>query len=342
MDIAVNSVQDVRNVRDEHGIRTIANLGSGTMGHATALQFAMHGFPVRMWDVSQDALDHGMDLIAADAKTLVSRGIIEGTAVDGVIANVTTTTTYEQAISGADFVIESVPERLDLKRSVWRQVEQFAGRDTILATNTSGLSPTAIAQVLQRPERFIVAHFYNPAHLMPLVEVVPGLKTSREVVRRTVALLNGIGKHAVALEREAPGFVGNRIQAAVIREALYIVRQGIATPQAVDDIVKYSLGLRWSILGPIISADLGGLDVFDALLHYLSKELCNDESVDPALEKKVREGDLGLKTGHGFYDWTGAQARRIVEQRDERLFEAAARERRNAQVHAGIPVRRTA
>ena len=308
------------------GIHVVANIGSGTMGHATALQFAWHGYSVRMLDVSDKALSHGMALIDADLATFVGKGIVDRKDVETIRSRIAPTTDFGEALGGADFVIESVLEDLEVKRDVWRHAEECAPEDAIFATNTSGLSPTSIAQVLDHPERFLVAHFYNPAHLMPLVEVVPARQTDPRIVERTVDLLDSVGKHAVALDREAPGFVGNRIQAAVIREALYIIRQGIASPQAVDDIVKYSLGLRWSVLGPVISADLGGLDVFDTLMRYLSRELSSERDADPLLEEKVRDGNLGLKTGHGFYDWTGERGAEIVRDRDERLLDAMSRE----------------
>lgn len=307
-------------------IHTITNIGSGTMGHATALQFALHGYPVRMLDVSQAALDHGMELVDRDLATFVDHGIVRQEDVDGIKAHITTTTDYGQALKDTDFVIESVLEKLEVKQQVWRQAESFAPEDAVFATNTSGLSPTAIASTLQHPERFLVAHFYNPAHLMPLVEVVPARQTEPDLVKRTVELLNSIGKHAVALDREAPGFVGNRIQAAVMREAYYIIREGIASPSAVDDIVRYSLGLRWSILGPVVSADLGGLDIFETLLHYLSKDLCNDQDADPTLREKVSNGDLGLKSGKGFYEWTGGKGTELVTRRDEELLDTMRRD----------------
>lgn len=151
----------------------------------------------------------------------------------------------EQTCQDTDFVIESIVEDQQVKQQVWQELEQLVGPETVLATNTSGLSPTALQSVLKRPARFVVAHFWNPAQLMPLVEVVPGKQTSQATVDLTVDLMNKIGKHAVPLKKEALGFVGNRIQLAVLREAFHIVDEGIASPEAVDDIIKYSLGRRW-------------------------------------------------------------------------------------------------
>lgn len=190
-----------------------------------------------------------------------------------------------------------------------------------MATNTSGLSPTALQSVLQHPERFVVAHFWNPAQLMPLVEVVPGKKTTQETVDITVKLMNKVGKHAVPLKKEALGFVGNRIQLAVLREAFHIIDKGIASPEAVDDIVKYSLGRRWNLVGPVASADLGGLDVFKNISSYLYADLANETGTDPALAKKVSQNELGLKTGKGFFDWQGDAGKKIVKQRDQALLD---------------------
>ena len=161
-------------------------------------------------------------------------------------------------MADVDFVIESVAENLDIKKSVWAEVEHAAPKDAILSTNTSGLSPTALQSVLKKPERFVVAHFWNPAQLMPLVEVVPGEKTDPKVVDITFDLMAKIGKKPAKIKKESLGFVGNRLQLAVLREAFYIVQQGIADAATVDDVMKYSLGRRWNLVGPLASIDLGG------------------------------------------------------------------------------------
>lgn len=217
-------------------------------------------------------------------------------------------------------MIESIVEDQQVKQAVWQEIEDQVGPETVLATNTSGLSPTALQSVLAHPERFVVAHFWNPAQLMPLVEVFPGKDTSQATVDLTVALMNKIGKHAVPLKKEALGFVGNRIQLAVLREAFHIVDEGIASPEAVDDIIKYSLGRRWNLVGPIASADLEGLDVFKNISSYLYADLANSTGTDPTLAKLVDHGKLGLKSGQGFYDWQGDAGQRVVTDRDRELL----------------------
>ncbi|AKP64720.1 3-hydroxybutyryl-CoA dehydrogenase [Levilactobacillus koreensis JCM 16448] len=300
-------------------IKTIGNIGSGTMGHATALQFAMHGYRVNLLDTSNDVLTKGIAAIKHDLETFKEAGMLNEEPAT-IIDRIHPTTDYQVALSDAQFVIESIVEKLEIKQQVWQQAENVVAEGTILATNTSGLSPTAIQGVLKHPERFVVAHFWNPAQLMPLVEVVPGKDTTSETVDLTVQLMNHVGKHAVGLKKESLGFVGNRIQLAVLREALHIVDEGIASPEAVDDIVKYSLGRRWNLVGPIASADLGGLDVFKNISSYLYADLGNDTGTDPALAKKIAANELGYKTGKGFYDWQGTVGADMVAQRDKDLL----------------------
>lgn len=306
-------------------IQTIANIGSGTMGHATALQFAVAGYPVRLIDQTQELLDAGMSRIHADAKSFGEAGLLaSGETVDDVLARISTHTDYESGVKDADFIIESIVEKLEVKQQVWREVEQYAPGEAIFATNTSGLSPTAIQSVLQHPERFVVAHFWNPAHLMPLVEVVPGKSTSGETVDETFELMRRIGKKPAKIAKESLGFVGNRLQLAVLREAFNIMNEGIADAETIDTVVKYSLGRRWNLVGPVASADLGGLDVFYNISTYLFNDMDNSTEPSPLLESKVAGGELGAKTGRGFYEWTGESGKNLIRERDRRLLQALA------------------
>ncbi|WP_143462656.1 3-hydroxyacyl-CoA dehydrogenase family protein [Levilactobacillus enshiensis] len=300
-------------------IKIIGNIGSGTMGHATALQFAIHGYRVNLLDTDDAVLAKGMAAIKHDLETFKAAEMLNEDPAT-ILGRIHPTTDYQIALGDAQFVIESIVEKLAVKQQVWQKAESVVAPDTILATNTSGLSPTAIQSVLKHPERFVVAHFWNPAQLMPLVEVVPGKDTLSDIVDLTVQLMNHVGKHAVGLKKESLGFVGNRIQLAVLREALHIVDEGIASPEAVDDIVKYSLGRRWNLVGPIASADLGGLDVFKNISSYLYADLGNDTGTDSALAKKVAANELGYKTGKGFYDWQGTVGADMVAQRDKDLL----------------------
>lgn len=313
-------------------IRHIANIGSGTMGHATALQFAAAGYPVSLVDRTEERLASGMERIRADAEESERAGLLaHGEHVDDVLARISTHTDYESGVANADFIIESIAENLEIKQQVWHEIERFAPIDAIFATNTSGLSPTAIQSVLDHPERFVVAHFWNPAQLMPLVEVVPGEHTAESVVDETFALMARIGKKPAKIRKESLGFVGNRLQLAVLREAFNIMNEGIADAETIDTVVKYSLGRRWNLVGPIASADLGGLDVFYNISTYLFKDMDNGTDPSPLLAAKVENGELGAKTGKGFYEWTGESGKAVIRERDTHLLRALAEDEAEAE-----------
>ena len=256
-------------------IKNICNLGTGTMGFGTALLFAMKGYNVRMYGRSEASVERGFSSIKSALKTYVENKLVKESDIPQILGRIKGVTTLEEAAKDADFVIESIAENIETKREVWAKIEKLTGPKTIFATNTSGLSPTAIQEALVRKENFVVAHFWNPPHLVPLVEVVPGKYTSQNTVDVTWQLMEKIGKKPVALKKEALGFIGNRLQLALLREALYIVEEGVATQEAVDTAVKYSLGRRLSTTGPIETADLGGLDIFYNIAAYLNEDLCN-------------------------------------------------------------------
>ena len=259
------------------------------------------------------SLEKAMKAIRSDAEDFAEAGLLkDGDTLDAVLARITGYADYASGVADVDFVIESVAENLDIKKSVWAEVEHAAPKDAILST-------TALQSVMGHPERFVVAHFWNPAQLMPLVEVVPGEKTDPKVVDITFDLMAKIGKKPAKIKKESLGFVGNRLQLAVLREAFYIVQQGIADAATVDDVMKYSLGRRWNLVGPLA---LGGLDVFYNISTYLFDDMDNGTGPSPLLAEKVREGNLGAKTGQGFFSWQGEDGKRIIESRNKALLRA--------------------
>ncbi len=302
-------------------IGKICNLGTGTMGYGTALLFAMAGYEVRMFGRSDASIERGLASIGAALETYRRHGLVDEIGIAAVLERIKGVTTLKEAAEGADFVIESVAESLEVKRGVFAEIEQVCAPDTIFATNTSGLSPTRIAEVLKHKERFVVAHFWNPAHLMPLVEVVPGRHTADETVELTLALMTKIGKKPVPLKREALGFIGNRLQFALLREAFFLVESGIAGLEAVDATVRYSLGRRFGATGPLETADLGGLDIFYNISAYLMRDLCSSTEIPPLLRETVEKGKLGAKTGAGLYDWTPESLEAIKQRRESVLIE---------------------
>ena len=301
-------------------IKNICNLGTGTMGHGTAVMFAKAGYNVRMYGRSAESIEKGFRGIRAALQTYRDHQLISEADAPAILARVKGVTTLEEAAENADFVIESVAEELEVKQAVFAKMDKLCPKHTIFATNTSGLSPSAVAEGVERKDKFVVAHFWNPPHLVPLVEVVPGKYTAPETVEITWKLMELINKKPVALKREALGFIGNRLQLALLREALYIVEQGIATPEAVDTTVKYSLGRRLSTTGPLESADLGGLDIFYNISNYLLKDLCNEPGVPSLLADAKAKGELGAKTGKGLYDWTDAEKLNNIKQVREKVL----------------------
>lgn len=302
-------------------IKNICNLGTGTMGFGTALLFAKCGYNVRMFGRSDASIQRGMKNIKAALKLYQENDLVKQSEIDAILGRITGCTTLKDVAKDADFVIESVAEDLEVKRKTWKEMEDYVRPDVIFATNTSGLSPTEISSVLTHKGRFVVAHFWNPPYLIPLVEVVPGKWTSEAAVDTTWKLMEKIGKKPVALKKEAYGFVGNRLQLALLREALYIVESGIATQEAVDTAVKYSIGRRLSTTGPIETADLGGVDIFYDIAAYLNEDLCDAKEPSKLLKDAMDKGNLGAKTGTGLYNWTPESIEKIKRTRDNILIE---------------------
>ena len=302
-------------------IKTICNLGCGTMGFGTAIAFAKAGYEVNMFGRKNASIDRAMKNIRFTLDIMTKNKLLIPAEAKRVLNLIHGVTTLKDAAENADFVIESVAEDLAVKQQVYQEIEKYIDKDVVFATDSSGLSPTQIAAVLKHPERFVVAHFWNPPHLIPLVEVVPGEKTSQEVVDITWALMEKIGKKPVSLLKEAPGFVGNRLQFALLREALHCVQEGIATAEAVDTICKYSIGRRLSVTGPLETADLGGLDIFYNISAYLNADLADDKEGSAIIKKCVDEGNLGAKTGTGLYQWHADELNAIKERREEILIE---------------------
>lgn len=301
-------------------IKNICAVGAGAMGSMTALCFAMGGYTVRLYDLTDEAVAAGLKNIRAGLDSYVVRGLLNAADVPTIMARITTSTVLEEAAKDADFVIESIVENLAIKQKVWAQLDTICPPHTIFGTNTSGLSPTAIAEAITRKDKFVVTHFWNPPHLLPLVEVVPGQHTAPATVDTACALMTKIGKKAVPLQRESLGFVGNRLQLALLREALYIVESGIATAEDVDAVVEYSLGRRLATTGPIKSADLGGLDVFKNIFSYLGADLCSSAATPGMLSRAVEAGNLGAKTGQGMYAWQAEALEALKDARVDELF----------------------
>ena len=282
-------------------IRQIAVIGAGIMGHGFAQVFAQKGFPVFLHDVNKQILKKASLRIAANLDTFIKHGIIRQKEKKAALEKIATTTDLKVAVGKADFVLEAVPEIMDLKKEVFTKLDQWAPPHTILASNTSGLSITEIGAVTRRPEKTIITHGGNPPHIIPVIEIVRGEKTSDETAELTYRLMLKLGKKPVRLLKEVPGFLFNRLQFALYREALHCLEEGVATAEDIDLVVKAGYGFRLSILGPLETSDFGGLDTFYRICQNLFPELSDVKSPPALLKKLVEEGKLGVKTGEGFY-----------------------------------------
>ncbi|WP_394138222.1 3-hydroxyacyl-CoA dehydrogenase family protein [Cytobacillus oceanisediminis] len=298
----------------------IAVLGCGTMGHSIALNAAWAGLSVKMQGISDADLEQGWTNMLKKLEVMLDNGILSDSEATQIQENIKMTTSVEEAVKDATFVIEAVPEEINLKIDLFKRLDALCAPDVILASNTSGLSPTEIASETAHPERTVVTHFWNPAHLIPLVEVVRGNNTSDEAVKRSFQLLKQMKKKPIEVKKEVPGFVGNRLQYALFREAQYLLEEGIASKEDIDDAVTYGIGRRLPVSGPLMTADMGGLDVFSAISDYLFQHLSSAEESLPALKKLVAEQKLGDKTGEGYYKWDEAFSREYNQKREAELI----------------------
>jgi len=306
---------------DALDVSTVAVVGAGTMGAGIAGEFARAGCDVRLVDLRSDLLQRGMEMLTAAQQALVEADLVSEPEAAAALSRVSTLTSLEGACESVDLLIEAVPEDLALKQSMFERFDRCCPKEALLASNTSGLSITAIARATARPERVAGVHFWNPPHVIPLVEITQGEETAEPTTALLLQVCRQIGKRPILVRHDVPGFVGNRLQFAVLREALHILSQGIASAEDIDAAMSCGPGLRYGLLGPLRTADLGGLDVFAAISKYLFAELCADPHPPDVLTDLVQQGNLGAKTGSGFYAYGAEDLKRILAQRDRVLLE---------------------
>ncbi|MGB1656382.1 MAG: 3-hydroxyacyl-CoA dehydrogenase family protein [Longimicrobiales bacterium] len=281
-------------------IDTVAVLGAGTMGHGIAQVSAAIGCTVRMYDINDDAVAAGMGRIRGNLDKGIARGKVTEEAREATLANLTTTTRIAEAVTGADLVVEAAPESMELKESIFSEVDAAAPGHAILATNTSSLSIAQIAASVEDPGRFVGMHFFNPVHIMALVEVVWGPATSEDTLDAAVDFARRLGKEPIVV-KDAPGFASSRLGIVLGMEAIRMFEQGVASPEDIDKAME--LGYRHP-MGPLKLTDLVGLDVRLGITEYLHETLGSDAFAPPALLRRmVEEGKLGKKSGQGFYTW---------------------------------------
>ena len=283
----------------------LAVIGAGNMGNAIASLFDANGWQVLLIDPSRDACRK-------------SRERLLGTAPGGVQRRLAWSHDLHAA-HDASLIIEAVPEDPVLKQSVFQKLEACCPPTTPIATNTSGISINQLAAGLSHPVRFIGTHFFTPADVIPLVEVVGCDQTSPATTDRIIGILRSVGKLPIHVRKDVPGFIANRLQHALAREAMSLLEQGVASAQDIDTVAKWSLGIRLALTGPLEQRDINGLDVHHAIAGYLYPSLENRQSPCKLLSDKVEQGQLGIKSGHGFYPWDTPAQRQSLHDKEGAL-----------------------
>jgi 3-hydroxyacyl-CoA dehydrogenase len=290
-----------------------AVIGTGTMGPGMGAVLARVGIETALYDVSAEALER------AKAGVQLAEGVLdrlEAPQADG--GEVRFESDLAAALDGVEFVLEAVPEKLELKHEVFRAFERHVSDETVLASNTSGIPITKIASVCEHPERVVGMHWSNPPHLIPMIEVIPGERTDQAVVDATCELTRRFGYYPV-VEKEVPGFVENRILYAILRECLDLVDRGIIDPEGLDTNVRWGIGYKLAVIGPMELLDMAGLDIYNAVGSYLNQDLSTSGEVSTTVKSLIDQGRLGMKTGRGLYDYTPEEIDRLRAERAAKL-----------------------
>ncbi|WP_413595383.1 3-hydroxyacyl-CoA dehydrogenase family protein [Citrobacter youngae] len=293
-------------------------LGAGLMGVGIATHFARFGHNIWLFDTDSDRIAEITAVAGSILDELIATDQFHAEEKTSVLARLHGTTSLAD-IAASGLLIEAIPERLELKHALYAQLEALIAPDAVIASNTSGLPPDALAEKLTHPERLLIAHFWHPPHFIPLVEIVPGTATKPEYLSDLQQLLVAMQLEAVVLDRAAPGFVGNRLQFALLREALHIVKSGIASAEVVDQVMRASLGRRYAMVGPLEAADMTGLSTVQDICRHLLPTLATGSDMMSLIADKVANGDTGLRSGQGFYRWDDSRKEYIQQRREHQL-----------------------
>ncbi len=298
----------------EDSIKRVAVIGAGLMGFGVAVEFARFGYQVSLYNRKEESSKQAMERASEALDLMVETELITRDEAKAAHKRLKPTTDMEEAASGADFVHESVAEILPLKQEVFAKLDEICPPPAILATNTSGFLVTDIASATKHPERVVATHYFQPPHFVPLVEVVAGEKTDREVVEVTARLLRGLRKKVAIIDIELPGFIANRIQGAIGREIQSLVDKGVCSPEMIDDIISFGFGRRMAYTGYFKRMDSIGLD--------FSYRVAKGRGLEPwkSIAERVERGELGMKSGKGFYDWPGDTAKQFLSRFNTELI----------------------
>ena len=301
-------------------ISRIAVVGAGLMGHGIAQLFAQAGLVVHLTDANSQVLAKAMGQIQRNLQTSVDLGHLDAARAAETLTRIHITEEMADAVGAAEFIVEAVYEEMSVKHEVLHAIETHCPAHAVIASNSSSFRVSEMGSVLSNRSRFLGTHFWNPPHLIPVVEVTCGPETSAHCIEATRSLLSAVGKKPALVRKDVAGFIGNRLQHALRREAIALAATEVATPEDIDLIARFSFGLRMPLIGPLETVDLAGLDLTLAIQRYLLPDLNRDTEPSPLVIEKIERGELGAKSGQGFFTWTEEKHQDAIRRRDSALL----------------------
>jgi 3-hydroxybutyryl-CoA dehydrogenase len=303
-------------------IENIAVLGAGTMGHGIAASFAMYGYDVNLYEPDEKRRQIVKDEIKKELEMLEEEELIKSENVQKALERIRLFSDLENAVKDRDYVIEAAPEDLELKQEIFKQLDMLCSKNTILASNTSSFKLDEITNKVceERKKRVMISHWYNPAHIMPLVELSFFGNMPEDIYKEVEQLYKSIDKQIVKVLKDIPGLVANRIQQGVAREVFSLIEMGVAAPEDIDKALKFGPAFRYATTGQLEIADFGGLDIWCIVGDNLLKVMDNSTCANPLLKQKVKEGKLGLKSGEGFYKYSISEIDKIKKKYMKKLI----------------------
>ncbi|MDM5452205.1 3-hydroxyacyl-CoA dehydrogenase family protein [Peribacillus simplex] len=301
-------------------IKKVAIIGSGVMGSGIAQSFAVSGHFVTINDIKEELLYHAQNRISENLSLLIEEGVLTDEEKQAALANITYSVDLKGAVRDADFIIEAIPEVIELKLNLYEQMEEMIKPDAIVASNTSTFPISQLMGKASFADRMVITHFFNPGYLVPLVEIVQHDETKPEIVKATMDLMRKIGKSPILLKKEIAGFIANRLQTALMREAFYLLKEGVADAEDIDTAITAGPGFRWAFTGPIEIADFGGLDTWQRVFDNVSPVLDQSKGAPDLIRDLVAKGKLGTKSGEGIFTYEESTVSQKINERDRHFI----------------------